>query len=219
MRILIVEDDEVLRSGLHTGLELEGFTADTVADCESAEAAVSANHFDAVVLDIGLPDGSGLDLLSSWRHAGRSIPVILLTARNLRDERIRGLNVGADDYVGKPFDLGELSARLRTIHRRASGRSTGDLQIGKLSINEASRTVTLSETDIPLSRREYAILHALAQQPGRILSRHDLECRLYGWQEEIESNAIEVHIHNLRSKLGRTLIQTVRGQGYRMPLP
>lgn len=214
MRILLVEDDDVLRDGIVAGLGLEGFQVDAVACLADARAAIGDHA--GVVLDIGLPDGSGLDLLAEWRRAGDETPVLLLTARNMVTDRVDGLDRGADDYLGKPFDLTELSARLRAIIRRASGRASGDLELGALTISEARRSVALDGEEIAVSRREFAILHALAERPGHVLSRSQLEDRIYGWQEEIESNAVEVHIHKLRAKLGRTRIETVRGEGYRM---
>ena len=214
MRILLVEDDDMLRDGIVVGLGLEGFEVDAVACLADARAAIGDHA--GVVLDIGLPDGSGLDLLAEWRRAGVEIPVLLLTARDMVADRVEGLDRGADDYLGKPFDLTELSARLRAIMRRASGRASGDLELGALIISEARRSVALDGKEIAVSRREFAILHALAERPGHVLSRSQLEDRIYGWQEEIESNAVEVHIHKLRAKLGRTRIETVRGEGYRI---
>lgn len=216
MRILLVEDDDVLRDGLVAGLGLDGFEVDAVASCADARAGLGATDHAAVVLDIGLPDGSGLDLLGEWRRAGVTTPILLLTARNLVADRIDGLDGGADDYLGKPFDLSELSARLRALLRRSHGRAHGEITLGALAIDESRRRVHLDGQEIPLSRREYAILHALAAHPGHILSRAQLEDRIYGWQEEVESNAVEVHIHKLRSKLGREWIETVRGEGYRI---
>ena len=216
MRILLVEDDDVLRDGIVAGLGLDGFEVDAVATVADArEGAASGDHA-GIILDIGLPDGSGLDLLAEWRAGGLSTPVLLLTARNLISDRIGGLDGGADDYLGKPFDLAELSARLRAILRRSSGRASSDIALDGLTISEARRAVTLDGRNIPVSRREFAILHALAERPGHILSRSQLETRIYGWQEEIESNAVEVHIHKLRAKLGRDRIETVRGEGYRI---
>ncbi|CAN5419274.1 response regulator transcription factor [soil metagenome] len=214
MRILLVEDDDILRDGIVVGLGLEGFEVDAVACLADARAA-TGDHA-GVVLDIGLPDGSGLDLLAEWRRAGVETPVLLLTARDMVADRVEGLDRGADDYLGKPFDLTELSARLRAIMRRASGRASGDLELGALIISEARRSVALDGEEIAVSRREFAILHALAERPGHVLSRSQLEDRIYGWQEEIESNAVEVHIHKLRAKLGRSRIETVRGEGYRI---
>lgn len=217
MRILLVEDDDMLRDGIVAGLGLDGFDVDAVATLADARA-VSVADFAGVVLDIGLPDGSGLDLLAEWRRAGIQTPILLLTARNLVGDRVSGLDRGADDYLGKPFDLAELSARLRAVLRRSSGRATDDLEVGPLIISEARRLVTLEGVDVSLSRREFSILHALAERPGHVLSRSQLEDRIYGWDEEVESNAVEVHIHKLRAKLGRARIETVRGQGYRMAL-
>lgn len=214
MRILLVEDDDILRDGIVVGLGLEGFEVDAVACLADGRAAIGDHA--GVVLDIGLPDGSGLDLLAEWRRAGVETPVLLLTARDMVADRVEGLDRGADDYLGKPFDLTELSARLRAIMRRASGRASGDLELGALIISEARRSVALDGEEIAVSRREFAILHALAERPGHVLSRSQLEDRIYGWQEEIESNAVEVHIHKLRAKLGRTRIETVRGEGYRI---
>ncbi|EXS70630.1 MULTISPECIES: winged helix-turn-helix domain-containing protein [unclassified Sphingobium] len=214
MRILLVEDDDILRDGIVVGLGLEGFEVDAVACLADARAAIGDHA--GVVLDIGLPDGSGLDLLAEWRRAGVETPVLLLTARDMVADRVEGLDRGADDYLGKPFDLTELSARLRAIMRRASGRASGDLELGALIISEARRSVALDGEEIAVSRREFAILHALAERPGHVLSRSQLEDRIYGWQEEIESNAVEVHIHKLRAKLGRSRIETVRGEGYRI---
>lgn len=217
MRVLIVEDDEVLLDGLRTGLALEGFTADGVETVEDARLAVETVEYDAVVLDIGLPDGSGLELLRGWRASKEALPVLLLTARNSVRDRIGGLDCGADDYLGKPFDLDELAARIRAISRRAKGQSSTLLHWRDIELDAAGREVRKQGEPVSLSRREFAILQALMEQPGRIRSRAQLEDRLYGWQEEVGSNAVEVHIHNLRSKLGRELIETARGEGYRVP--
>jgi two-component system, OmpR family, response regulator QseB len=217
MRVLIVEDDEILLDGLKTGLALEGFTADAVETIEDAKLAADAVDYDAVVLDIALPDGSGLELLRSWRLANIAIPVLLLTARNSVRDRIGGLDEGADDYLGKPFDLYELAARIRAIARRAKGQSSTVLRWRGIELDVAAREVRLAEETVALSRREFAILQALMEQPGKLQSRAQLEDRLYGWQEEVGSNAVEVHIHNQRTKLGRELIETVRGEGYRVP--
>jgi two-component system, OmpR family, response regulator QseB len=217
MRILIVEDDEVLLEGLSVGLGLEGFTPDSVETIEDARLAAAAVDYDAVVLDITLPDGSGLDLLREWRAARNLTPVLLLTARNAVRDRITGLDYGADDYLGKPFDLDELSARLRAIARRPKGQSSSSLVWRDLEVDVSRREVLQQGEALPLSRREFAVLRVLLEQPGRIFSRAQIEDRLYGWEEEIGSNAVEVHIHNLRAKLGREVIETVRGEGYRVP--
>lgn len=216
MRVLVVEDDDVLGDGLKVGLGLEGFTADIVTSCEEARSAAALHDHEVIVLDIALPDGSGLDLLRDWRGSGMTTPILLLTARGLVEDRIGGLDAGADDYLCKPFDLMELAARIRALQRRATGRAEALLTVGDLTLDLARRSATLAGEFISLSRREFAVLRLLAEHPGHILSRTQIEDRLYGWQEEIGSNAVEVHIHNLRAKLGRATIETVRGEGYRM---
>jgi len=219
MRVLIVEDDEVLLDGLRTGLALEGLTADAVETIEDARLAADAVDYDAIVLDIALPDGSGLDLLRSWRSREKALPVLLLTARNSVRDRVEGLDLGADDYLGKPFDLDELAARIRAIARRAKGQASPVLAWRDIELDSSLREIRKAGKPVALSRREFAVLQALMEQPGRIHSRSQLEERLYGWQEEVGSNAVEVHIHNLRAKLGRGLIETLRGEGYRVPRP
>lgn len=216
MRVLIVEDDAVLRDGLKVGLAIGGFNADAVESCEEAEAVLKNHEFDAMVLDLMLPDGSGLDVLKSLRARRDTTPVLLLTARDRVADRIQGLDAGADDYLGKPFDLDEVAARLRALVRRASGRPSALLEWRGLRLDPATQQVELDGEAVRVSRREYAILHALMTHPGQILSRGQIEEKLYGWQEEVESNAVEVHIHHLRSKLGTGMIQTVRGIGYRL---
>ena len=219
MRILVVEDDEILFDAIRTGLVLEGFAVDAVETIADAREAAETVDYDAVVLDIGLPDGTGLDLLGEWRKAGRSVPVLLLTAHNSTRDRIEGLDSGADDYLGKPFDLHELAARLRAIARRAKGNTSPALIWRDLSLDSVTREVTQNGEPVSLSRREFALLEAFLEQPGRIFSRSQLEDRLYGWQDDIGSNTVEVHVHKLRSKLGRDLIETVRGQGYKVARP
>lgn len=216
MRVLVVEDDDVLGDGLKVGLQLEGLTADIVTSCDEARAAAALHDHEVIVLDIGLPDGSGLDLLREWRLAGETVPVLLLTARNLVEDRIGGLDAGADDYLGKPFDLNELTARIRALQRRAAGHADSLLTVGAIQLDLNRRSVSLAGKPVDLSRREFAVLRLLAEHPGHILSRMQIEDRIYGWQEEVGSNAVEVHVHNLRAKLGRQAIETVRGQGYRM---
>lgn len=218
MRVLVVEDDEILRDGLAAGLQLEGMAVDTVECCEDARAALSSGH-EAVVLDIALPDGSGLDLLREWRRQGVSVPILLLTARNFVEDRVEGLDRGADDYLGKPFDLTELAARLRALRRRASGRAAASIRLGAIEIDPAHRRVTRDGEEVALSRREFAVLEVLAENPGHVISRSRIEDRIYGWQEEVGSNAVEVHIHNLRTKLGPAVVETVRGVGYRIGRP
>lgn len=216
MRILVVEDDPILLDGLKAGLGLLGATVDTVSSCADGHAALGTTAFDAIVLDLMLPDGSGLDLLAKIRSAGNRTPVLLLTALDDVSDRIKGLDAGADDYLGKPFDLDELAARVRAIVRRQSGRATSSLTYNGITLDPANLKASAAGMPISLSRREFAVLSALMERPGTIRSKSDLEERLYGWQEEIESNAVEVHIHNLRNKIGRDVIETVRGLGYRM---
>lgn len=216
MRILLVEDDEVLLDGIQAGLSLHGIAAEAVGTCEDARAALRTDGFSAVVLDLMLPDGSGLTVLKELRGRGDRTPVLLLTARDAVGDRIAGLDAGADDYLGKPFDLDEVAARLRAIIRRAQGRSAPLLAWRGLRLDPARRSLEQEGRAIALSRREFAILEALMERPGVILSKDRLQDRLYGWQEEVESNAVEVHVHNLRAKIGRDAIQTVRGAGYRL---
>lgn len=219
MRILVIEDDAVLLDGLKVGLGMSGFAVNTVATLSDAVEALASDRFDAIVLDRMLPDGSGLDLLQSIRRAGNRTPVLLLTAKDEVTDRIDGLDAGADDYLGKPFDLDEVAARLRAITRRAEGRAKSELTWGGVALDPASMSVARNGSTVSLSRREFAILLALMETPTAIHSKQVLEDRLYGWQEEIESNTIEVHVHKLRAKLGAALIETVRGVGYRMGQP
>ncbi|MBU9698844.1 response regulator [Rhodobacteraceae bacterium HSP-20] len=216
MRVLIVEDDDLLRDGLMVGLRLHGFSPDAVAGCIDASAALQDGVFQAVVLDVMLPDGSGLDFLTRIRAAGQDIPVLLLTARDRVHERIRGLDAGADDYLPKPFALEELAARLRAILRRREGRATSVLRWNGLELDPARMRGLKGGREVGFSRHEFTLLQALIERPGAILSKASLEDRLYGWQEDIESNTIEVHIHKLRVKLGAEFIETVRGVGYRL---
>lgn len=219
MRILIVEDDAVLLDGLREGLKLSGYVADGVTTAADASEALKTGRFDAVVLDRMLPDGSGLAILSDIRCLGNPVPVLLLTAKDAVEDRIDGLDAGADDYLGKPFDLDEVAARLRAIVRRSAGRASAQISIRGLTMYPASMQVCRGSDKISLSRREFSILHALMERPQTIHSKHSLEERLYGWQEDVESNTIEVHIHKLRAKLGPTAIETVRGVGYRLGMP
>lgn len=218
MRVLVVEDDPVLANGLEMGLGLAGSTVDRVANCADASAVLEVARFDAVVLDLMLPDGSGLDLLRDIRARGDRTPVVVLTALDEVPERVKGLDSGADDYLGKPFDLDELAARVRAAARRAEGRAAPGLRVGGIRLDPARLTATVDGRPVNLSRREFAVLSALMEWPGTVWSKTEIEDRLYGWQEEIDSNAVEVHIHNLRVKLGRDTIETVRGLGYRMKL-
>jgi len=216
MRILVVEDDAMLLDGLKVGLGLHGFTVDAVASCGDARAALATAEFDAVLLDLMLPDGSGLDILRELRRRQDATPVLLLTAKDTVADRIGGLDTGADDYLGKPFDLDEVAARLRAISRRASGRATPTLSWNGVELDPGRRTVEIDGKPVGLSRREFSILEALMRHPGTVLSKDQLADRLYGWEEDVESNAVEVHVHHLRVKIGRDAIETVRGLGYRL---
>jgi len=214
MRILLVEDDALLGDGICVGLTQAGFTVDWVKDGKAGLAAVSAGWHELIILDLGLPGISGQELLSSLRKDGHDIPVLILTARDTVDQRIAGLDAGADDYMTKPFDLDELSARLRALLRRRSGRTAPLLTHGDIVLDPAAHATTFHGEAINLSHREFSMLQLLLESAGRVLSRQHFEENLYGWDEEIESNAIEVHIHHLRKKLGADLIRTVRGVGY-----
>lgn len=198
------------------GLRLAGFSPEAVASCGDARAALSAGGFEAMVLDLMLPDGSGLGLLRHLRGSGNDLPVLLLTARDRLDDRVAGLDAGADDYLGKPFELRELAARLRAIHRRRQGRADGLLHWNGLSLDPARMAGKHRGRAVRFSNREFTILMALIERPGAILGKDALEDRLYGWQEEVESNTVEVHIHKLRAKLGPGYIETLRGAGYRL---
>lgn len=216
MHILIVEDDELVGDGIKTGLEALGQAAEWVQTASAAKTVLSCVQVDAVVLDLGLPDQDGLQLLSRWRRDGVDLPVLILTARDAVPERVKGLEAGADDYLTKPFDLTELVARLHSLVRRVAGRSTNHITYGPLEFSPSTLEVHLNGHPIALSRRELAILQALLQQPGRILSSSQLQNHLYGWNDGVESNAVAVHMHNLRRKVGNDLIETVRGLGYRL---
>ena len=214
MRLLLVEDDPMIGAGTQKGLRQDGFSVDWVRDGSSAEAALRANTYDTLLLDLGLPRKSGDALLEAIRRAGNDIPVIIVTARDAVGDRVAGLDRGADDYIVKPFDLDELAARIRAVRRRHAGRAQSAIRAGPVTFDPATRRVTLNGKEAALSGRELAALEALLDRPGAILSRAQLEERIYGWGEEVESNAVEVHIHALRRKLGAGFIKTVRGVGY-----
>ncbi|MBI5107327.1 MAG: response regulator [Rhodocyclales bacterium] len=214
MRILLVEDDALLGDALEAGLKQAGHAVDWVRDGLRAETALAAEDYAAVVLDLGLPRKDGIEVLRGLRAKKRSLPVLILTARDTVDDRIKGLDAGADDYLVKPFDLGELNARVRALLRRAGGQPAPVLTAAGLSLDPATRRVLAQGREVELSAREFALLHALMQYPGRALSRPQLEQHLYAWGEEIGSNAVEVYIHHLRRKLGADAIRTLRGIGY-----
>ena len=214
MRILLAEDDALLGDGLRAGLRQLGFQVDWVRDGDAAERELRAQAYAAAVLDLGLPRMDGLTVLTAIRKARITTPVLVLTARDTVPERILGLDTGADDYVVKPVDLLELAARLRALVRRSHGRPEECLTAQDVVLDPASRTVRRADLPVVLSTREFDLLHAFMLGSGRVLSREQLEQQLYSWGQEVDSNAIEVHIHNLRRKLGSGLIQTVRGVGY-----
>jgi len=225
MRLLLVEDDRMIGDSLRAALRPEGFAVDWVRDVAAARSALATERFDLVLLDLGLPPGGpdsasaapgqdGLTLLRELRQRGDSTPVIVLTARDGPGDRVRGLDTGADDYLVKPFEFDELNARIRAVQRRHGGRAQPVLQHGAIVLDPAAHQVTVDGQPVLLSAREYAVLEALMQRPGALLSRAQLEDRLYGWGEEIESNAVSVYVHQLRRKLGAERIGNVRGVGY-----
>jgi len=222
MRLLLVEDDRMIGESLQRALRLEGYAVDWVRDATAAEATMSSERFDLVLLDLGLPrggsggagPGDGLDVLRSARSRRDATPVIVLTARDARGDRVAGLDAGADDYLVKPFELDELNARIRAVLRRHAGRAEPILSAAGVTLDPATRQVTCAGAPVVLSAREFAVLEALLARPGAVLSRSQLEDRLYGWGEEIESNAVSVYIHQLRKKLGADFIRNVRGVGY-----
>jgi DNA-binding response OmpR family regulator len=216
LRILLVEDDTLLGSGLLTGLNGEGYSVDWVKNGKAALSAITTTPYDAVILDIGLPEMSGLEVLRIARDQNISTPVLMLTAQHAITDRVIGLDSGADDYLTKPFELDELCARLRALTRRSRGMTRPLIKYRNIVIDPAAHSVTDDNVNIELSRREFALLEELVTSAGRVLSRRYLEEKLYNWDNEIESNTIEVHIHHLRKKLGADFIKTVRGIGYTM---
>lgn len=216
MRILIVEDDVILGDGLCEGLRQDGHTVDWLTDGGDALHALEADEFDVVILDLALPGHSGLEVLAHWRQAQQQVPVLVLTAYEGTDDCIAALDQGADDYVTKPVDLAELEARLRALLRRANGHADNCLSCGAVSLNRSDRMAWVDETGIELSAYEFVVLEALLERAGRVLSREQLESRLYGWGDGPESNSLQVLIHKLRSRIGAHRIETVRGLGYRL---
>ncbi len=217
MRVLVVEDDALLGDAIQAGLKQSGYAVDWMKDGVSADQALGTESYAAVVLDLGLPRLSGLEVLRRLRSRGAQSPVLILTARDTVNDRITGLDAGADDYLLKPFDMGELTARLRALIRRASGKVELLLQAAGVKLDPAAHRVLFRDNPVELSPREFAVLHALMLSAGKVLSRAQIEDQLYAWGEEIESNAVEVHIHHLRRKLAPELIETVRGVGYLVP--
>ena len=216
MRLLLIEDDLALGEGIDQALGREGYTVDWIRDGSSALHALLSETFDLAVLDLGLPRMDGLEVLRRLRDSGSNLPVLILTARDALPERLAGLNGGADDYLCKPFALDEVAVRLAVLVRRSQGRAAAILSYGSLSLDTAAKTATLQEKPLVLTQREYMLLELLLSQPTHIHSRAQIEDKLYGWSQEVESNAVEVHIHHLRKKIGSTFIQTQRGLGYRL---
>jgi two-component system response regulator QseB len=219
MRVLLVEDDVMIGQGLETALRQLGAAVDWMRDGAHAAAALRAAEYDLVLLDLGLPTRDGIAILRDLRQRGASTPVIILTARDEIRHRVAGLDAGADDYMVKPFDLDELTARIRSVLRRAAGRGDPVLRHGDLCLDPVTHTVEHKGIAVSLSAHEYSVLEALLQRPGAVLSRTQLEDRLYGFDEPIGSNAVEVYIHGLRRKLGSDAIRTLRGVGYFIPKP
>lgn len=217
MRLLLVEDDVLLGEGLNTGLSREHYNVDWVKNGETALAAAETTEYDSIILDIGLPVMSGLEVLSNLRIKGNMVPVLILTAQDGLSDRVSGLDNGADDYLVKPFEFDELCARIRALVRRSRGLPEQNIRYRDITLDPAAHTVSIADNPVSLSRREFALLEELLSAQGRVLSRSHLEDKLYRWGDEIESNAIEVHIHHLRKRFGSSLIRTVRGIGYTVP--
>lgn len=214
MRLLLIEDDELLGDAVKTGLIQCGYVVDWLKDGESAKLAITIESFELIILDLSLPKLSGLALLKNIRQNGHKTPVIILTARESIENRIEGLDAGADDYMIKPFDLNELSARIRALTRRSQGRADTLIQYQNIVLDPAAHTVLLDNKEVNISRREFALLQKLLENHGHVLSREQLMQSIYGWDEDLDSNVLEVHIHNLRKKLNADFIRTIRGIGY-----
>lgn len=217
MRVLLVEDDRMIGEALLQALRRQSYAADWVRDGEMALAALAAESYDLVLLDLGLPRSDGLTVLRTLRGGGSRIPVLVLTARDAVADRVAGLDAGADDYVLKPFDTEEMLARVRALIRRSAGRAEPVYSHKGLALDPATREATLNGRPITLSSREWAVLEPMLLRPGVVFSRKQLEEKLYGWKQDISSNAVEVYIHGLRRKLGSDIVQTVRGLGYVVP--
>ena len=216
MKILVVEDDNLLRQGLQQALSHEQYSCDVARSVAEAESLVKVSEYGLILLDLGLPDGDGMTLLRRWRQRGMTQPVLILTARDALDDRVAGMDKGADDYMVKPFELAELLARVRALLRRDKGLSSNQLICGDLCLDLEEKSVTQRGEAVVLTRREFALLRRLMMQVGKVVSRERLQEDIYDWQDDIGSNALEVHIHHLRRKLGADMIRTVRGEGYRL---
>ena len=216
MRVLVAEDDPMIGRAVESGLRASGYATDWVCDGVEAGLALSGGGYDAALLDLGLPRRDGLEILKALRREHRDLPVLIITARDAVQDRIAGLDSGADDYLVKPFSLDELLARMRAVIRRRAGRASPEIRYGALLVDPVRRTVSFRDKPVELSAREFALLEALLQEPGAVVSRARLEEAVYGWGEEVESNSVEVHLHNLRRKLAPELIRNLRGVGYRV---
>lgn len=214
MRILLVEDDTLLGDGLQTGLSQAGFTVDWVREGRLGLHALASESFDAAILDLGLPDGDGTRVVREYRDQGGTVPILVLTARGDIGDKLTVLDGGADDYLVKPADIREIAARLRALVRRDDGRRSPVLRCGDIELDPSAYVVRVGERDVDLTHSEFKILHALIRNPGTVLSRERLEETVYGWDAEVDSNAIQVHLHNVRRKIGHDLIRTIRGVGY-----
>lgn len=217
MRLLLVEDDPMIGAGVRRGLQQDGFAVDWLRDGKSAESAFDPQAHELVLLDLGLPGKDGLDVLKALRRRGEAVPVLILTARDAVADRVAGLDAGADDYLVKPFDLEELGARVRALQRRRAGRAEPVLRHGPLTLDPARHEARLDGAPLALSAREFALLEALLDRPGVVMSIAKLQEKVYGWDDEVGSNTIEVYIHSLRKKLGPDFIRNVRGVGYMIP--
>ncbi|MGE0097697.1 MAG: response regulator transcription factor [Hydrogenophaga sp.] len=216
MKVLLAEDDSMLGASMERGLRMAGFAVEWVHDGLQAQVALQGQAYDLLLLDIGLPGQDGLQLLHWLRAEHLPVPVLVVSARDAVGDRVAGLNLGADDYLSKPFDLDELIARMHAVARRVSGRAPSEMQLGRLVMRPLRREALLDNQLVNLSTREYDLLLALMERPGNVLSREQLETQLYGWQDEVSSNAVEVHVHHLRRKLGSAWIKNVRGVGYKL---
>ena len=214
MRLLLIEDDELLGDGVKAGLKQHGYTVDWLKDGNAASEAIKLETFDIIILDLALPRKTGLAILQELRKLGKKTPVLILTARDTVEDKVKSLDSGADDYLTKPFDFDELLARLRALQRRTTSRAETIITYSNVTLDPASHVVTLNDQHVDLPRREFALFHKLLENVGQVLSRDQLMQSLYGWDEDVDSNALEVHIHNLRKKFSTSLIKTIRGVGY-----